>query len=255
MKVNSPSQSSFLSNEDIIKQWLQGYAKGSVYTYTYSYQFFMEVLNHKPLVDLTQDDILFVQDEISTLLNAAETQNAKRTIRSKGVGIRSLLNHLFRNGLIPEDLASIIDLKHPELIEPFQEMVIDYQFVDIWSLRTLDPQQRMLFWLVVFVRLPIIDVLAMTWADFDEDTRSIRIIGRDERVTRVNLDAKVWGYLLEIKEPNTYQFDPVFDEHNKLSAKRTIDRLLRSLGFADGIKCLSNPNRQAIFSPVFSLLS
>ena len=69
-------------------------------------------------------------------------------------------------------------------------MVIDYQFVDIWSLRTLDPQQRMLFWLVVFVRLPIINVLAMTWADFDADTRSIRIIGRDERVTRVNLDAK-----------------------------------------------------------------
>ena len=113
----------------------------------------------------------------------------------------------------------------------------------------------MLFWLVVFVRLPIIDVLAMTWADFDAGNRSIRIIGRDEQVTRVNLDAKVWGYLLEMKAPNTYQFDPVFDEHNKLSAKRTIDQLLRSLGFADGIKCLSNPNHQVIFNPVFSLPS
>ena len=255
MKINFSPKSRSLSNEDIIKQWLQGYAKGSVYTYTYSYQFFMETLNHKPLVDLTQDDILFVQDEISALLNAAETQNAKRTIRSKGVGIRSLLNHLFRNGLIPQDLASIIDLKHPELIKPSQERVIDYQFVDTCSLQTLDSQQRMLFWLVVFVRLPIIDVLAITWADFDAGNRSIRIIGRDEQVTRVNLDAKVWGYLLEMKAPNTYQFDPVFDEHNKLSAKRTIDQLLRSLGFAEGIKCLSNPNHQVIFNPVFSLPS
>jgi site-specific recombinase XerC len=251
MKVKSPR----LSNDAICQQWLAPYAKASSYTYQYSYEFLMEVLANKSLLDLNQNDILFVHDKICDLLADTESKNLQRTIRSKGVGIRSLLKYLFKQELIKENFASLINLKHPKLVEVVQERSIDYRFVDIWALGSMTPEERMLFWLVVFVRLPIVDVLAMTWADFHVDTRSIHLIGRDEKVTQVKLDPKVWNYLLEMKDPGTYQFDPVFDTQNKQAAKRTIDKMLITLGFADGIKCLSGANHQVILTPVFSLLS
>jgi integrase len=253
MKANSSS--SMLSNDAICDRWLEPYAKASSYTYRYGYEFLMETLADKSLLELTADDIRFVQAEISTLLQTTDSKNLQRTLRSKGVGIRSLLKYLFKEGLIAEDLAVLIDLKHPKLMEEVKDRSIDYRFVDIWALGKLSPEDRMLFWLVVFVRLPIVDVIALTWADFDAKTRSIHLTGRDKKVTQVKLDPKVWNYLLGIKDPGTYQFDPVFDTKSKLEARQTIDETLIMLGFPEGIKCLSGGHHQVILTPVFNLLS
>ena len=65
-----------LSNQQIVDRWLCNYARSSRYTYTYSYEFLMNVLEDKALVDLTAIDIRMVQIEI---LRPVPDQDAKKT--------------------------------------------------------------------------------------------------------------------------------------------------------------------------------
>lgn len=243
---------SSLSNQQIIDRWLQDYARSSRYTYTYSYEFLMEVVNAKALDQLTAIDIQNVQAEI---LRIAPDQDAKKTAslaRLRSIGIRSLLKFMFEENIHSKDLSELITVEHPRGKKGERpDKQIRFQLVEMMHLNGLSTKQQILFWLVAFVRLPIDRIMELTWSDFDMAETIIRITGKDDEITQVSLDTKIWDQLLNLKPTGGYLFDSVFDYDDR----RAVDKTLKTIGFEKGLKALSKRNPQLILTPIYSLFS
>ena len=241
-----------LSNQQIIDRWLHNYARSSRYTYTYSYEFLMNVLEDKALVDLTAIDIRMVQIEI---LRPVPDQDAKKTTsltRLRSIGIRSLLKFLFDENIHAEDLSRFIEVEHPRGKKGERpDRQVQFQLVDMMRLGGISTKQQVLFWLVAFVRLPIDRIMELTWSDFDMAENMIRVPGNDDEITQVSLDSKIWLQLLDLKPPGGYLFDSVFEYDDR----RAVDRALKTVGVEKGLKSLSRRNPQLILSPIYNLFS
>ena len=96
-----------LSNQQIIDRWLQDYARSSRYTYTYSYEFLMEVVNAKALVQLTASDVEKVQAEILRIPPDQEAKKTASLARLRSIGIRSLLKFMFEENIHSTDLSLV----------------------------------------------------------------------------------------------------------------------------------------------------
>ena len=243
---------SYLSNQQIIDRWLQDYARSSRYTYTYSYEFLMEVVQGKALIDLTVTDIEKVQAEIFCVAQDPEVKKAASLARLRSIGIRSLLKFLFEEGIHSEDLSGLIEVEHPRGKKGERpDRQIHFQLVEMMQLGGLSTKQQVLFWLVAFVRLPIDRIMELTWSDFDMAENIIRVPGNDDEITQVSLDSKIWLQLLDLKPPGGYLFDSVFEYDDR----RAVDKALKTIGLDKGLKTLSRRNPQLILTPIYSLFS
>ena len=244
-----------LSNKQIIERWLQDYARSSRYTYTYSYEFLMETLGGKALVDLTVEDIQKTQAEIyksSQELQQLEPKKAFSLLRLRSIGIRSLLKFLYDDDIHDEDLSGLITVEHPRgKKEERADRQVIFQLVEMMALTGLSRKQQVLFWLVAFVRLPIDRIMELTWSDFDMAENIIRLTGKNNEVTQVTIASKIWVQLLELKPPGGYLFDSVFEYDDR----RAIDKALKAIGLKSGVKSLGKRNPKLILVPVYSLFS
>jgi integrase len=242
------------SNEELVKQWLQLYSKSSEYSYRASYLYMTDVLVDIQFANLTAQDIEKVQAKLITAAEAGKQKNGKNPVRTISIGIRSLLRFLFEQEIVTTDFSSLITIEHPNPAKTKGKYTIEYRFVNVcWGLTSLPEHHRMFVWLVAFVGLAVTDVLELTWSNVSLERHTLSIEGKDGRVTEIQLDPALWKHLLNLKQPESYLFDPIFVRSSRASYKKVLDRTLKQLGVEEGVKGLSNSSRKVILTPVFAL--